>query len=354
MSEASGGTTSANVNAIVEALDRRAKQAGVEGAELVVQSAIRSVGEALDAIEDRLARLETAFVRALEGSSAAPEVPAPAPTVDLTPIVERLEAIERRVAELGSSPADIDLGAWVAALDDAMPAAPIPAGAPQATEVDLTPVLDRLDAIERRFGELGGSSPADIDLGAWVAALEEAMPPAPAPGPPQAQPVDLTPILDRLDSIEDELRTARSAPTTHPGQLVSLVEERLGAGLSAIVNRTEGALQAVGDLHEANERVARRLESLDASVRSIEVDAGAVTEPVLHGVQQQFELLTQRVAALHVGVEATRALLDQHVQDTANSLGRKAGEVGRRLAADFGLRTKRTDQNRTREIGPGA
>lgn len=353
MSEASGGTTSANVNAIVEALDRRAKQAGVEGAEVVVQSAIRSVSEALDAIEDRLARLETAFVRALEGSSVAPEAPPPAPAVDLTPVVERLEAIERRVAELGSSPADVDLGAWVAALDELMPAA-APAAPTPPVSVDLTPVLERLDAIDRRVGELGGGSPADVDLGAWVAALEAAMPSTPPPRAPQPAPVDLTPVLERLDDLEEELRTTRSAPTTHPGQLVSLVEERLGAGLSAIVNRTESALQNVAELHEANERIARRLEALDSSVRAIEVDAGAVTEPVLHGVQQQFELLTQRVAALHVGVEATRAMLDQHVQDTANSLGRKAGEVGRRLAADFGLRTKRSDPSRTREIGPGA
>ncbi len=61
---------------------------------------------------------------------------------------------------------------------------------------------------------------------------------------------------------------------------------------------------------------------------------------LLAALRAESELLTQRVAALAVGVEATRSLLEQHVEDTEQTVGRKAGELGRRLAADFGLRTK--------------
>lgn len=44
------------------------------------------------------------------------------------------------------------------------------------------------------------------------------------------------------------------------------------------------------------------------------------------------------LAALAAAVDALRVLLQAHVDDTAQSLGRRAGEVGRRLASDLGLR----------------
>ncbi|MGI8686288.1 MAG: hypothetical protein ACR2MO_14570, partial [Acidimicrobiales bacterium] len=55
-------------------------------------------------------------------------------------------------------------------------------------------------------------------------------------------------------------------------------------------------------------------------------------------VRAQFELLDQRTAALAAAVDALQALLQAHVDDTAHSLGRRAGEAGRRLASDLGLR----------------
>lgn len=55
-------------------------------------------------------------------------------------------------------------------------------------------------------------------------------------------------------------------------------------------------------------------------------------------VRAQSELLDQRTAALAAAVDALRVLLQAHVDDTAQSIGRRAGEAGRRLASDLGLR----------------
>ena len=52
---------------------------------------------------------------------------------------------------------------------------------------------------------------------------------------------------------------------------------------------------------------------------------------------------------------AARVLLEQHVEETENSLGRKASDVGRKLAADLGLRSRKPGPGgrNPRELGPG-
>ncbi|MGH9149403.1 MAG: hypothetical protein ACRD0F_03595, partial [Acidimicrobiales bacterium] len=71
-------------------------------------------------------------------------------------------------------------------------------------------------------------------------------------------------------------------------------------------------------------------------------------------LHREAELLTQRVASLSVSVEAVRSALDQHIDDTANSLGRRAGEASRRLAADLGLTRRRPGKEPDRrELGRG-
>ncbi len=57
MSDA-GRATPANVSALVEALDERARQAGSEGATTAVKGVLASVAESLRGIESRLERLE--------------------------------------------------------------------------------------------------------------------------------------------------------------------------------------------------------------------------------------------------------------------------------------------------------
>jgi hypothetical protein len=86
------------------------------------------------------------------------------------------------------------------------------------------------------------------------------------------------------------------------------------------------------------------------------VDQDAIVERITGAVRREAELLTQRVAALAVGVEAARVLLEQQLQETENTIGRKAGDHARRLAADFGIRTKRSapgGRRDPRELGSG-
>lgn len=45
--------------------------------------------------------------------------------------------------------------------------------------------------------------------------------------------------------------------------------------------------------------------------------------------------------AVLAAVEDLRRLLQAHVEETANSLGRRATDAGRRLASDLGLRGRR-------------
>jgi ABC-type transporter Mla subunit MlaD len=79
-------------------------------------------------------------------------------------------------------------------------------------------------------------------------------------------------------------------------------------------------------------------------------DTAAKVKDVLH---REFELLTQRVASMSASLEATRTLLDQHVEDTAQSLGRRASEVGRKLAADLGFRPRKDERRDPRELNRG-
>ena len=103
--------------------------------------------------------------------------------------------------------------------------------------------------------------------------------------------------------------------------------------------------------------LTQRLASASpASSPAPSTDLDEVLDRLDHAVRREAELLTQRVAALAVGVEASRVLLEQHLQDTENSLGRKAGEVTRRLAADFGIRSRRSGpggRRDPRELGSG-
>jgi len=89
-----------------------------------------------------------------------------------------------------------------------------------------------------------------------------------------------------------------------------------------------------------------------------ETSAAELADEVKEALRREAELLTQRVAALAVGVEASRALLEQHVEETENSLGRKATEVTRRLASDLGLRARRGQpgggRRDPRQLGPGS
>lgn len=92
--------------------------------------------------------------------------------------------------------------------------------------------------------------------------------------------------------------------------------------------------------------VARRLDGIEQAVARV-VEAGAGPGPsgteaslaeLAGAARRQAEMLDQRTAALSAAVEELRTLLQAHVDETSHSLGRRAGEAGRRLASELGLR----------------
>jgi hypothetical protein len=221
----------ANVAALVEALDQRARQAGSEGATTVVRGVLASVAESLSRIESRLERLE------------------------------------ERVAERA---AEDEEGATSALVDQ---------------------VQGGLGAFNSRLARLEE---------AFIQAVEDSGPEA---------------VVDQVRSAVEEIvaGTGRTDP-------------EVGAALAALAAQMPA-------LQEAVERGPARLGAIEEALE-------AVREELTGLVHKEAELLTQRVAALSVAVETTRSVLDGHVEETANSLGRKATEAGRRLAADLGLRRR--------------
>lgn len=77
-----------------------------------------------------------------------------------------------------------------------------------------------------------------------------------------------------------------------------------------------------------------------ASARAPSPDDG--TGAVLYGMFTSFTEalgdLEKRLAAIEASVDGVRLLLQRHMDETAQSLGRRASDAGRRLAGDLGLR----------------
>lgn len=94
----------------------------------------------------------------------------------------------------------------------------------------------------------------------------------------------------------------------------------------------------------------RRLDAIEAALREVrasphggagedEVDgAGAARlQAVVDLVNERADEAHQRLGLLEAALQDLRSLLQAHADDTANSLGRRAGDMGRRLASDLGL-----------------
>jgi len=128
----------------------------------------------------------------------------------------------------------------------------------------------------------------------------------------------------RLAAIEAAVRagaalSARPAADDKSAEKLAAVERSV-AELSALVRAQAAAPPAASTPAPAEGPAGDELAALAAMVRA------------------QSELLDQRSAALAAAVDALQRLLQAHVDDTAHSLGRRAGAAGRRLAGDLGLR----------------
>ncbi|MBW3614658.1 MAG: hypothetical protein KY439_05020 [Actinobacteria bacterium] len=256
-------------------------------------------------------------------------------------------------------------------------------GSPVAPSNNVSALVEAIDARARQAGSEGAATLLRGTLGSVSEVLAA--------------------IQDRLDHLEEVLTERPDSATamnekvqeglvSFNGRLARLEEafvravEDSGSSTDAVVDQLRQTVLTA--LHDASARepstsdqpavsagltdLAERLGRLEEGLAEQAGltrqlfdrlgEAQSATElanQVKEAVRREAELLTQRVAALAVGVEASRALLEQHVEETENSLGRKATEVTRRLASDLGLRARRGGQQGggrrdPRQLGPGS
>jgi hypothetical protein len=171
----------------------------------------------------------------------------------------------------------------------------------------------------------------------------------------------------RMDDLASAVRALGNTIDRLPEQTGEVAGQQMASRLSTLGDRLEGLdarldgadarLAGIDDNVAAVHEKLGPLGQLDGLERlaAAPFDASQLVDSITGSVRREAELLTQRVAALAVGVEAARVMLEQHVEEMENSIGRKAGEMTRRLAADFGIRKPRTSPRRDpRELGPGA
>lgn len=344
---------------------------------------LEPVVDRLRVLDGRLASIEA------RPEPAPPEVPVPEP-IDLAPVLAdglapvlaRLAQLEEQMQRLADAPApsveavsDPEVNArldevievvrrddlstrLVSAVEERMNAA-VRAVTDRigSANSDIAALRDQRESVQRRLDDLGGALTAlrvESDKGSDRAAAHDA-------------------AIERLHAEVKEGANRWPAVQAAQAESQRLVADLASgvAGLRPMIEEQRTAIEAqqqsTAELLRAVEAVSERLQTLDNRVAagaeaSAADDRDRVTTGELHefetrmaeAVRREAELLTQRVASLAVGVEATRAMCEQLAEAAEQSLGRKAGEVGRRLAQDFGLRSRRNTRDRgDRGLGPG-
>jgi hypothetical protein len=323
------------------------------------------------------------------------EMPEPVSPIDPA-LIESLGQIRSALADhpaahLAESMARMEqqVSAFVAQPGPGPAVAMVAAGLAERFEARTDALLDLLNAVHTSLAAapaaLADLAHADQRIEAAVVALRQAV----------EQP-SADPAIERIQSVvegqqgdiaavRDSLRGLVDAVERHgavSGQVAELLLENRAALAreidrlqSAVSNQTGDVaerLQAVVDTaalmsREVDARLSERLDatagqveqsvaaSLDSVRRDVEALAATGQDPALlnalgeriaESVRRESELLTQRVAALSLAVDELRTMV-------ANSPGRKAGEVGRKLAADLGIRTKK-ESPKGRSLGPGS
>ena len=274
-------------------LRRRHRDVAEEYGRLVNASAAgaATTGEGIRKIEERLTSLEGVGERlhaALDEKVSALErttLSQLSRPVDLEPVSQRLEALERTVARIGIP--DLD---------------PI-----EARLAGLGSIGDRLATIERQLSSLAPKAPdfspvirqlealAKV-VGDRMNSLEERM------GSSNREPVDFGPVIDRLEAVD------RAVAAVHVPDLGPL-EARLGA-LGAIAERLHAMSQSVeklapapADLGPVNRRIEAlagamgdRLSSLEHAIVSLEPKPAD-----LGPIEARLAAIMDRIRALGAG-----------------------------------------------------
>ena len=152
-------------------------------------------------------------------------------------------------------------------------------------------------------------------------------------------------VLRRLDEIEalvvDRLRPDEALVGTVQSALTSF-NTRLGRLEEAFVKAVEDSGSGAEDVLDQIRRAVHQALA-EAPVRSgdgLGTPPGEADPP--DGVTAAPPDLATGLQELSARVEAVASMLEGHVRDTEASLGRRATEVTRRLASDFGLRPRRS------------
>lgn len=338
-----------------------------EGQRGAVEAAREASDRALQALEEARASSTTST------ADDAEEVP-PAWQTDLTAAQQR---VEDRLTELGRSVSQL------AAKASAAPA-PAEAGLDKPTKA----ALDRMAAdIERllrqeQSGRLVQLVEARMGTGldAMVRRVEALAAEVAEVGERVTEAVEVagtardaaTAAKDgaatTADRVRDQLSKLGSLESrvSQLGDQVRKVGEQVGGVERNVVGRfdaraaeTKAAIDGVASTAASSRAAAEAARDSGAEVLQAVASLQGLLSSTADGlgdrVRTESEQLTQRVAALAAGVERLRQAVDALAEESAQSLGKRASEVGRRLAADWGFRSKRSpdDDDRGRELGPG-
>ena len=283
-----------------------------------LESQLRERDEALGQLDGRMEGLESRVRAHLAG------------------LTERVEGVMGAVSS-GSSRDDErrqlgDIAAGVSSLGDRISAVDQRLERSEQESGSNRSGLEQLQRDIQRIGEqiaeLGETAPGDADL------------------------------LDEVTKVLSALPESFSAPEGPSAEsIAAAVRTALAEDLAALKQAAAKELPSLPEIPSADEIAERVVAALPAppepapapEVPSAE-DTATKVKDLLH---REFEMLTQRVAAMSASLEATRTLLDQHVEDTAQSLGRRASEVGRKLAADLGFRPRKDERRDPRELNRG-
>lgn len=331
----------------------------------------------LRVLDGRLAALEA------RPEPVMPEIPVPEPVdvrpamVDsLAPVLARITQLDEQVQRLADAPAPTLEPVADPAVLEKLAALEALLQRDQASTRLISAVEERVNAAVRTISDKIGSTGSDIaslrdqrdQVGRRLDEVAGAM---------TALRVEVEKAEgrserhdERIDALASEIReTASRWPAVQSAQseVQRVVADLSGAvaGLRplleeqrASVDRLKGIIaEVVAAMSTIDGRMQTLADRPEAAPPTDFVTASEVREVearVADTVRREAELLTQRVASLAVGVEATRVMCEQIAEAAEQSLGRKAGEVGRRLAHDLGLRAKRQPTGRNeRELGPG-
>ncbi|HEX2850552.1 MAG TPA: hypothetical protein VHN98_08360 [Acidimicrobiales bacterium] len=313
-----------------------------------ITAVVEEVGSTLT---DRLAAIEQ-VVREVD-------VPDPAVAVraGVAPVIERLATVEAALRSRGEGSADvaamravIDEGlgrlsselagrtASLSTLSDASGeellarveeiTATVAGGTGTARVIAL--LEERMSALLRAVADRGDESRAAIDALAGQLDRDERS------VEELARAVrDMTRGLAGLPDAVSEAAADRVAARLEPvGSRLDQLDAR-AMRVEAALAGVRSELEALGSARPDMAGLDRRLGAVAADIREMRLVAderrgdrdldGAVAR-VTEAFHREYEVLAERVTALAAGIDATRVMLNQHVEDTDRALGRRGAD----------------------------